>query len=107
MKNCRSVFSFVLAFLLLFVQGILAVFRYWFQLEFNNPLLFYGINVGIVCLATLAIALISIAGFFSCLVVFCSFYRLCHVCELGTRSIASESPDGTHLLWFKPNPMAS
>ena len=76
MKKQRSVLTtiaFVLAFLLLFIQGILAVFRYWFQLEFNNPLLFYGINVGIVCLATLA-------------------------------SIASESPDGTHLFMVQAQP---
>lgn len=108
MKKQRSVLTtiaFVLAFLLLFVQGILAVFRYWFQLEFNNPLLFYGINVGIVCLATLAIApyinrriLFVLSGILLVLQGFAMYVGA------GTRSIASESPDGTHLFLVQAQP---
>lgn len=108
MNKARSYLTttaFVLAFLLLLLQGLLAVFRYWFQLEFNNPLLFYGINVGIICLATVAIApyinrriFLVLSGILLVLQGVALYFGA------QTRSIVSESPDGTHLFMAQAEP---
>ena len=104
-KTFLSTTAFFLAFFLLLVQATLAVLCYWFQLDFNNPLFFYGINVGIVCLAT-----IGIAPYLNRRVLFV-FSGILLVLQGGamylgtqTRSIASESPTGNHLFMVQAEP---